>query len=48
MNTKNLIEKIDADELVKNLRFNNNEYLTLYLKEIWTVNLYFNYFRIYP
>lgn len=45
MNLRNPVEKVDADELIKNLRFdsneNLNEYLTLYLIEVWAVKLKF-------
>lgn len=47
MNLRNPVEKVDADELIKNLRFDNNDYLTSYLKEVWAVYFIFNYFRIY-
>jgi len=43
MSVKGLVvDKIDADELMKNLRFEFNDNFILYLKENWRVN-----FRIY-
>jgi hypothetical protein len=33
------VDKIDAEELIKDFRVQNAENFSLYLKEIWKVNL---------
>ena len=38
MNKENIVDKIDADELINNLRFNYNENFVMYLKELWNVS----------
>ena len=34
---KSTIDKIDADDLIKDLRFEYNENIIYYLKEVWRV-----------
>jgi hypothetical protein len=38
MNKENIVDKIDADELINNIRFNYNENFVMYLKELWNVS----------
>jgi len=47
MNIRNPVDKIDADELIKNLKFNNTENLILYLRDVWKVFYYVKIYRIY-
>ncbi len=47
MNIKKSTNKIDADDLIINLRFNFKENLILYLKEIWKVFIHILSIRTY-
>lgn len=38
---KRVVDKIDADELINNLRFKYDNSFVMYLKELWNVSFIF-------
>ncbi len=42
MNIRNSVDRIDADDLISNLKFDYNENIIFYLKEVWKVKFILN------